>query len=252
MRRILLTNDDGVQSPGLTAAAEALTRLGEVTVVAPFGETSAIGHALTLHNPLRLERLADRVFAVDGTPTDCITLGVFTVLHGLPDLVVSGINRGLNIGDDVTYSGTVAAALEAVLLGVPGVAVSADKGTDGWDFSVAARVAATFADAVLERGLPPRVFLSINVPKGSPNGIRVTVQGRRSHSTSVSERVDVRGRAYYWIGLSEDEWLADGNSDHRAIAEGFVSVTPLKTDLTAYDALDLAEELSRGRQAGVR
>jgi 5'-nucleotidase len=252
MRRILLTNDDGVQSSGLTAAAEVLTRLGEVTVVAPFRETSAIGHALTLHNPLRLERLADRVFAVDGTPTDCITLGVFTVLRELPDLVVSGINRGLNIGDDITYSGTVAGALEAVLLGVPGVAVSADKGTDGWDFAEAARAAATFAEAVLERGLPRRVFLNINVPKGSANGIRVTVQGRRNHRTSVSERLDVRGRPYYWIGLSEDDWQADGNSDHRAIAEGFVSVTPLQTDLTAYDALDLAEELSRGRQAEVR
>ena len=169
-----------------------------------------------------------------------------------PDLVISGINRGLNIGDDVTYSGTVAAALEAVLLGVPGVAVSADKNDDGWDFSVAARMAAAFADGVLERGLPPRVLLSVNVPRGQPNGVRVTVQGRRNHSTSVSERTDVRGRPYYWIGLSEDDWLADGNSDHRAIAEGFVSVTPLQTDLTAYDALDLSEELSRRSHAEVR
>jgi 5'-nucleotidase len=252
MKRILVTNDDGVQSAGLFAAADALAHLGEVTVVAPFRETSAIGHALTLHNPLRIERVGDRVFAVDGTPTDCITLGVFTVLRGLPDLVVSGINRGLNIGDDVTYSGTVAAALEAVLLGVPGVAVSADKNDDGWDFSVAARMAAAFADGVLERGLPPRVLLSVNVPRGQPNGVRVTVQGRRNHSTSVSERTDVRGRPYYWIGLSEDDWLADGNSDHRAIAEGFVSVTPLQTDLTAYDALDLSEELSRRSHAEVR
>ena len=252
MKRILVTNDDGVQSPGLSAVAEALSRLGEVTIVAPLGETSAIGHALTLHNPLRLERVRDRVFAVNGTPTDCITLGVFTVLRGVPDLVVSGINRGLNIGDDVTYSGTVAAALEAALLGVPGVAVSADKHDGGWDFSVAARIATELAERVLERGLPPRVLLNVNVPQGHPAGIRVTVQGRRNHSTSVSERTDVRGRPYYWIGLSEDSWHADGKSDHRAIAEGFVSVTPLQADLTAYDALDYAEELSRRGHAEVR
>jgi 5'-nucleotidase len=252
MKRILVTNDDGVQSPGLAAVAEALAALGEVTVVAPQRETSAIGHALTLHNPLRLERIRERMFAVDGTPTDCVTLGVFTVLHGLPDLVVSGINRGLNIGDDVTYSGTVAGALEAILLGVPGLAVSVDKGDNGWEFTAAARMAAMFAEAILERGLPPRVLLNLNVPKGEPNGIRVTVQGRRNHSTSVSERTDVRGRPYYWIGLSEDDWLPEPNSDHLAIVEGFVSVTPLQPDLTAYDALDLTEELSRKRQAEVR
>ena len=213
MKRILVTNDDGVESPGLAALAQALGPLGDVTVVAPLRETSAIGHALTLHDPLRLERVRDRVYAVDGTPTDCITLGVFTVLGSLPDLVVAGINRGLNIGDDVTYSGTVAGALEAVLLGVPGVAVSVDKGGDGWEFSAAARVAAMFAEAVLERGLPPRVLLNINVPKGEPHGTRVTVQGRRNHSTSVTERIDVRGRPYYWIGLSDDDWLTDGNSE---------------------------------------
>jgi 5'-nucleotidase len=218
MKRILVTNDDGVQSRGLAAVADALERLGEVTVVAPFRETSAIGHALTLHNPLRLERVRDRVFAVDGTPTDCITLGVFTVLRGLPDLVVSGINRGLNVGDDVTYSGTVAGALEAVLLGVPGLAVSVDKGDAGWDFGAAARMATTLGEAVLERGLPPRVLLNVNVPKGEPNGVRVTVQGRRNHSTSVSERMDVRGRPYYWIRMSAD-LAARSEFDHLAVAE---------------------------------
>ncbi len=252
MKRILVTNDDGVEAPGLAALAQALAPLGEVTVVAPLRETSAIGHALTLHDPLRLERVRERVCAVNGTPTDCITLGVFSVLGSLPDLVVSGINRGLNIGDDVTYSGTVAGALEAVLLGVPGIAVSVDKGDDGWNFSAAARVSTSFAEAVLERGLPPRVLLSINVPKGEPNGIRVTVQGRRNHSTSVTERIDVRGRPYYWIGLSEDDWHMEPNSDRAAIVDGFVSVTPLQSDLTAYDAMEFAEELSKRGQAEVR
>jgi 5'-nucleotidase len=252
MTRILVTNDDGVDSPGLAALAVALAPLGEVTVVAPMKETSAIGHALTLHNPLRLERVRDRVFAVDGTPTDCVTLGVFTVLGSLPDLVVSGINRGLNIGDDVTYSGTVGGALEAVLLGVPGVAVSVDKSDGGWEFGAAARIATTFAEAVLDRGLPPRVLLNINVPKGEPHGIRVTVQGRRNHSTSVSERIDVRGRPYFWIGMSEDDWLQEPNSDRAAVSAGIVSVTPLQTDLTAYDALEFAEELSKRGEAEVR
>ncbi len=252
MKRILVTNDDGVESDGLKALVEALSPLGEVTVVAPLRETSAIGHAITLHNPLRLEPVGERVFAVDGTPTDCVTLGVFTVLRGLPDLVVSGINRGLNVGDDVTYSGTVAGALEGALLGVPSVAVSVEKGNDGWEFGPAAAVALTFAAAVLERGLPPRVLLNVNVPRGQPRGIRVTVQGRRNHSTSVDERTDVRHRRYYWIGLSEDNWIPEPQSDHLAIVEGFASVTPLQSDLTAHAALGLTEELTRGRQAGVR
>ena len=252
MTRILVTNDDGIRSPGLAALVDALEPLGEVTVVAPSQETSAIGHAVTLHDPLRLERIGDRLYAVEGTPTDCITLGVFTVLGGLPDLIVSGINQGLNVGDDVTYSGTVAGALEGILLGVAALAVSVAKGDDGWAFGAASEVAATLAKAVLERGLPPRVLLNVNVPKGTPKGVRITAQGRRNHSTSVSERLDVRGRPYYWIGLSQDDWLAEPDSDHLAITDGYVSVTPLQPNLTAYDAMAHLEQLSRGRQAGVR
>jgi len=252
MKRILVTNDDGIRSPGLAALMDVLQPFGEVTVVAPTQETSAIGHAVTLRSPLRLEKIRERVYAVEGTPTDCITLGVFTILRGLPDLVVSGINQGLNIGDDVTYSGTVAGALEGILLGVPGLAVSVDKGDDGWAFGAASKMAATFAEAVLEHGLPPRVLLNVNVPKGEPKGLRVTVQGCRNHSTSVSERLDVRGRPYYWIGLSDDDWLPEPDSDHLAITEGYVSVTPLQPNLTAYNAMAFLEQLSRGRQAGVR
>ena len=252
MKRILVTNDDGIQSAGLAALVDALAPLGNVTVVAPLRETSAIGHALTLHNPLRLEPVGERMFAVDGTPTDCVTLGVFSVLGGLPDLVVSGINRGLNIGDDVTYSGTVAGALEGALLGVPSVAVSVEKGDAGWEFTPAGRIAAAFAAGVLERGLPPRVLLNVNVPKGEPRGIRVTVQGRRNHSTSVHERTDVRNRRYYWIGLSEDDWIPEAQSDHLAIIEGYASVTPLQPDMTAHGALAFTEGLSRGWQAEVR
>ncbi len=252
MKHILVTNDDGIQSAGLAALVEVLQPLGEVTVVAPERETSAIGHALTLHEPLRLEPTGERRFSVNGTPTDCITLGVFMVLRALPDLVVSGINRGLNLGDDVTYSGTVAGALEAVLLGAPGLAVSVDKGESGWTFGEAARVAAMLAEEVLAKGLPRRVLLNVNVPRGTPKGLRATVQGQRNHSTSVFERRDPKGRPYYWIGMSEDDWLSHPRSDRLAIDEGYVSVTPLQPDMTAHDASGVAEALTREWQAEVR
>src|SRR5437764_1264365 len=174
--RIVVTNDDGYRSEGLIALAESLKRIGEVTVVAPVEEASAIGHALTLRHPLRLERISDRVFAVDGTPTDCVNVAVTQVLKALPDLVVSGINKGWNLGDDVTYSGTVAGALEAALLGIPAIAVSLKSTRSAYDFAPAATAAATFADAMLRKPLPARPFLNINVPKGHPHGSRVPVQ----------------------------------------------------------------------------
>ena len=239
MTRILVTNDDGVRAKGIRSLAEALSPLGEVVVVAPAREASAVGHALTLHHPLRLEHLKNSVYALDGTPTDCVNIGVAAVLRGLPDLVVSGINNGLNIGDDVTYSGTVSGALEGALLGVPSIAVSLQQGPGTWgkwDFSDAARVASEVAAQVLKKGLPTRTFLNVNVPHLSPKGIRLTVQGKRTHATTVSERRDPRGRAYYWIGEGEDEWLPDEASDYAAIRAGYVSLTPLQADMTAVDA----------------
>src|SRR5438876_674289 len=154
--RILVTNDDGYRSEGLIALADRLKRIGEVTIVAPFQEASAIGHALTLRHPLRLERIADRVFAVDGTPTDCVNIAVTQVFRALPDLVVSGINKGWNLGDDVTYSGTVAGALEGALLGIPSIAVSLRATRGDYDFSYAARAATVMAEAMLRRPLPSR------------------------------------------------------------------------------------------------
>jgi 5'-nucleotidase len=243
MKRILVTNDDGVLCPGLTALASALSRFGAVTVVAPTREASAISHALTLHHPLRFERVSEHVYALDGTPTDCVNIGVATILDGLPDLVASGINKGLNLGDDVTYSGTVAAALEGALLGVPSLAISLERTKAPCDFTHAVDAAARVADAVLRRGLPPRTFLNVNVPFGRPKGFRVTVQARRSHVTTVSALEDPRGRPYYWIGEAEDSWEPHDRSDHQAILDGFVSVTPLQPDLTAHDALKLVEEM---------
>src|SRR4051794_18583406 len=183
MRRILVTNDDGYRSDGLKALAGALSALGEVTIVAPMNESSAIGHALTLRRPLRLEHISDRVHAVDGTPTDCVNIAITRVFKGMPDLVVSGINTGWNLGDDVTYSGTVAGASGGALIGVPAIAVSLKFTREKFDFQYAADAAATLAAAILERPLPGRTFLNINVPPGKPKGFRVTVTATRNHVT---------------------------------------------------------------------
>jgi 5'-nucleotidase len=251
MPRILVTNDDGVRSTGIHALAEALASLGDVTVVAPTREASAIGHALTLHHPLRLEHLRDRVYALDGTPTDCVNIAVAAVLHGLPDLIVSGINKGLNVGDDVTYSGTVSGALEGALLGVASIAVSLQQGAGEWDFGPAAAVAREVAGRVIGSGLPARTLLNVNVPRAAPRGIRLTVQGARNHATTVTERHDPRGRAYYWIGEGQDEWLPNGRSDYEAIRAGYVSLTPLQSDLTAHQAANFVKELGLERDAEV-
>ncbi len=252
MIRILVTNDDGYRSEGIRALADALTPLGEVTIVAPVQEASAIGHALTLRQPLRLDAIAERVFAVDGTPSDCVNIAVTQVFRGLPDLVVSGINKGWNIGDDVTYSGTVAGALEAALLGVPGIAVSLRATRGVYDFAPSAHVAAAMADAILLRPLPPRTFLNINLPSGQPKGYRVTVQATRNHVTSVAERHDPKGRAYYWIEEGQDEWQPHDRSDYQAVRDGYVSLTPLHPDLTAHQALAAVEALSLEKAAAVR
>ena len=252
MTRILVTNDDGYRSEGIHALVNALREVGEVTIVAPVQEASAIGHALTLRRPLRLEAMEDRVFAVDGTPTDCVNIAVTQVFKGLPDLVVSGINKGWNLGDDVTYSGTVAGALEGALLGIPAIAVSLRQTRGGYDFSYAARAAAAMADAILRQPLPVRTFLNINVPKGQPKGSRVTVQAKRNHVTSVAARHDPKGRAYFWIEEGQNDWEPHDRSDYQAVRDGYVSVTPLHPDLTAHHALAAVEALSFEREAEVR
>jgi 5'-nucleotidase len=245
MRRILVTNDDGCRSEGIAALAEALAPLGEVTIVAPVLEASAIGHALTLRHPLRLEAIGERVFSVDGTPTDCVNLAIARIYDGkLPDLVVSGINKGWNLGDDVTYSGTVSGAFEGALLGVAAMAISLKSTTGAYDFGPAARAALTLGEAMLERPLPARTFLNINVPLGRPKGYRVTVQAARNHITSVGERRDPKGRPYYWIEEGQDEWQPHDRSDYQAVRDGYISVTPLHPDLTAHHALGLVEEMT--------
>jgi 5'-nucleotidase len=241
---ILVTNDDGVHSAGIHALADALRRLGAVTVVAPHTEASAIGHALTLRRPLRVDQLRDGVYEVDGTPTDCVNVAVTRILDTVPDLVVSGINKGYNLGDDVTYSGTVAGAMEAALLGIPGIAVSMERRNQEYDFSHAAAAAASVAELVLERSLPPRTFVNINVPSGTPKGVRITVQAKRNHITVVDERLDPRGKPYYWIEEGQNDWEPHDRSDYAAVKDGFVSVTPLQPDLTDYGSIELLERLS--------
>ena len=241
MKKILVTNDDGVHSEGIHALASALSRLGDVVIIAPHIEASAIGHALTLRRPLRMERLRDGVYEVDGTPTDCVNVAITQLYTSPPDLVVSGINKGYNLGDDVTYSGTVSGALEGSLLGIPSIAVSLQR-LDEYDFGPAADAAARVAEAVLERGLPPRTFININVPGGTPRGMRATVQAKRNHVTVVAEREDPRGRPYYWIEEGQNDWEPHDRSDYQAVKDGFISVTPLQPDLTAHEALAFVEE----------
>jgi 5'-nucleotidase len=244
MPRILVTNDDGVHSEGIRALAAAMEGLGDVTVVAPIQEASAIGHALTLRRPLRIDPVSDGWYAVDGTPTDCVNIAITHVLQGKPDLIVSGINKGWNLGDDVTYSGTVSAALEGALLGIPSLAFSVARVKDQCRFEGCARVAGELARAILERGMPKFTLLNVNAPLDEIQGLRVTVQARRNHKTVVAERVDPRHRAYYWIEEGENEWEPQERSDYQAVLDGFVSVTPLQPDMTAYDAMAFTEALT--------
>jgi 5'-nucleotidase len=245
MPTILLTNDDGYFSPGIAALAKSLAPLGEVIIVAPQSEASAVGHALTLRRPLRCELISPGIYAVDGTPTDCVNIAIDEVLTQKPAIVVSGINKGLNIGDDVTYSGTVAGALEGALLGYQGIAVSMERTAGEWDFTAAANLTAELAAGLLQRPLPTRTFLNVNVPHGRVKGVRVTVQAKRNHITKVDQRMDPRQRPYYWIEEAQDDWEPDPRSDRHAIAEGFASVTPLQPDLTDHDALTIVEELTK-------
>jgi len=241
---ILVTNDDGVGVPGLTVLARALSALGQVVVVAPDRDMSAVSHALTLTRPLRVRRHAEHVYAVDGTPTDCVNLGIFNLIGKKVDLVVSGINRGYNLGDDVTYSGTVAAAFEGTLLGYPSIAVSRaampGSGFSGsnWPldpedtYEAAAAFTADLARRVLDRGMPGDTLLNVNVPLPPLRGVTCTRLGKRIYKEGVIERTDPSGRQYYWIGGTAPEWTEDSRSDYAAVSGGCVSVTPLHLDLT--------------------
>lgn len=239
---ILVTNDDGIHAPGLVCLAEELSCVGRVGVAAPDRERSATSHSLTLHSPLRAEEINPQWFAIDGTPTDCVNLGVHGLFRERPALVVSGINRGANMGDDITYSGTVAAAMEATLMGVPAFAVSLALSAGAIpDYRPAARFAARLARCIHERGLPTDTFFNVNVPaveEQKIQGVRLTRQGKRIYGDLVIENTDPRGRKYYWIGAGEPDFKDLDGTDFHAVHRGHISLTPLHLDLTNYRSFD--------------
>jgi 5'-nucleotidase len=249
MSVVVLTNDDGIHAPGLAALEKALAELGDVYVVAPEREQSACGHALTLHRPLRALSMGERRFSVNGTPSDCVNMAVLGFLPETPVLVVSGINHGANLGDDVTYSGTVSAAMEGTILGVPSIAVSL---VDGGDFEVAGRVARLIAMRVLVGGLPGNTLLNVNVPPRPPRGIRMTRLGHRVYKEKIVEQTDPRGRSHYWIGGGEARWDDLDGTDMGAVHDGYVSLTPLHLDLTNHRALVQLGEWHGGLNAQFR
>ncbi len=228
-----MSNDDGVLSAGLEALALALAPLGEVWVVAPEVEQSAASHAISLHRPLRIRKVRERWFSVDGTPTDCVYLAIHHLMKDeRPAIAVAGINHGPNLADDVIYSGTVAAAMEACLLGVPAIAVSLVS-RSRHDFAPSARFARALVGAALAEVLPARVLLNVNVPEGQPEGYAVTRFGRHSYGNAVVENVDPRGRRYYWIGGNAYQHEDVPGSDCNAVFdEHLISVTPMLLDFT--------------------
>jgi len=249
---ILVTNDDGVQAPGLLTLAQELKNLGKVTVFAPDRNWSASGHVKTMERPLRVREtfLADGTpaFMSDGAPSDCVALPLLGLVEGKIDLVVSGINPNANIGHDVTYSGTVTAAMEAVIAGVRGIAVSLDspEGFQGkLDYAAAARVARKVAQQVIADGLPEGIVLNVNVPylkESELKGYMVTRQGLRVYRDALDERVDPRGKPYYWIGGEAPTGVVEEGTDFGALSEGYVSITPLQLDLTHYKAMDVLKK----------
>jgi len=246
---VVLTNDDGIHAPGLAALEKALAELGDVYVVAPEREQSACGHALTLHRPLRALKMGERRFAVNGTPSDCANMAVLGFLPETPVLIVSGINHGANLGDDVTYSGTVSAAMEGTILGVPSIAVSL---VDGGDFEVAGRVARLIAMRVLVGGLPGNTLLNVNVPPQPPRGIRMTRLGHRVYKEKIVEQADPRGRSHYWIGGGNARWDDLDGTDMGAVHDGYISLTPLHLDLTNHRALVQLADWQGGLNAQFR
>ncbi len=242
-KTILCTNDDGYLAPGLGLLTRVATQLGRVVVVAPDREQSGASHALTVHRPLRIRETGDGVYHVDGTPTDCVLLALGgAILDETPDLVLSGVNHGPNLGEDVLYSGTVAAAMEATMLGIPSVAVS--FATDefeppGEEYEIV--LSQLLTGILRRRDFPTGTLLNVNIPPVPPaeiRGVRVTTLGQRVYIESLTRSRDPYGREYFWIGGGKSRWSGGEDSDFRAIAAGYISLTPLQLDLTNYKLLE--------------
>ena len=238
--RILCTNDDGIHAVGLTTLIEIASRLGEVVVVAPDREQSATSHSLTVHRPLRATRTPEGYHVIDGTPTDCVLIGINQLLDEPPDFVLSGVNHGANMGEDVLYSGTVAAAMEGTILGIPSIAVSYSSRASERIPTYADTLEELLGDLIRRPDFPDETFFNVNlpdIPAEDLKGRRVTTLGRRVYSDSLTRREDPSGRAYFWIGGGVSSWSGRDDSDFRAVQAGYISVTPLHLDLTNYQLI---------------
>ena len=251
MANILITNDDGVRSDGLLGLYNSLQSVGNVTVIAPDRPRSASGHAITLHKPLRADKFrlpnGEYGYATNGTPADCVSLGVLKIVGEPVDLVVSGINRGPNLGYDLTYSGTVSAAMEAAVMGIPSFAISVAKDEVEFGFGVAESFAKYLAEILLTRKLPRGVFLNVNLPDAPPEriaGVEITRQGVRHYDGRVETRSDPMGRAYYWLGGDLPVDVLEDGTDVKAIADNNISITPIDLDLTATAMIETLSEWS--------
>ncbi len=243
---ILLTNDDGIHAEGILTVEKELRKTAEVLLVAPDREQSASSHSLTLERPLRLHQLGASRYTCDGTPTDCVMMAIHGILkHKPPDLLISGINHGHNMGEDVTYSGTVAAAIEGSTMGIPSMAVSNTDAENSKSFGPAAKFTARLAGKFHKLGLPPRTFLNINCPKLINNkmpGYKYTKLGQRVYKDIIIEKTDPRGRYYYWIA-GEAEWKSVEGSDYEAVANGFISISALKMNFTDLETIEKLRKL---------
>ena len=240
IKHIMLTNDDGVHAPGLKMLFEHIQKLGKTTIIAPEHDNSAASHSLTMSRPLRVREIAENIYTINGTPTDCVTIGIGKILPQRPDLVISGINPGPNIGDDVSYSGTVSAAIESTMLGIPSIAVSLAAESEPLHYGTAAAFVVRLAKIILEKGLPKDTLLNVNVPNTASEGIEgvaFTRRGRRLYDDAIKETFDPWGRKHYWIGGGTPSFDAGEDTDSAAISVNKISITPMHLDPTNYEAL---------------
>jgi 5'-nucleotidase len=239
--RILCTNDDGIHAPGLDILVEVARQLGDVTVVSPDRQQSATSHSLTVHRPLRVTRIDESSHVIDGTPTDCVLIAVNSLMQIPPDFVFSGVNHGPNMGEDVLYSGTVAAAMEGTILGIPSVAVSFDSRAEDRLAGYGPALTGILGSLVGRPDFPDETFFNINlpdIPADELKGVRITTLGRRAYSDSLTRREDPSGREYFWIGGGVSSWTGREDSDFRAVRAGYASLTPLHLDLTNHSLIN--------------
>ena len=242
MKTILITNDDGIHSPGIEALKQAMAQLGRSVVIAPDRDNSAVSHSLTMNRPLRVIRLKEDNYTVNGTPTDCVAVALKKLLPHQPDLLVSGINTGANLGDDISYSGTVSAAIEGTMYSIPSMAISV-AGEPPYDFRSAIKIASHMAQKIMQNSLPKNTLLNINVPSGNSfKKIKVTRQGRRLWQNAIRETLDPGGNKHYWIGGGTPVPDLEKDTDVYAIANGHVSITPIQLDLTNHEGIHYLRE----------